>query len=104
LGCIKISVLAFYSRIFIVHRTGVLYWAINILIVLTVAWIIAFFFALFFMCDTRFYLLWGPYYKLAMLCSNGDALLIDQALAISDFGFDVIIFVLPLPKVRRLIP
>ena len=89
--------LAFYSRIFTIHGSGVLYWAINILIVLTVAWIIAFFFALFFMCDTRFYLLWGPYYRLAM-CSNGNALVIDQALAISDFGFDVIILLLPLPK------
>lgn len=94
--------LAFYRRIFTVHGSGVLYWAINVLIALTVAWIIAFFFALFFMCDTRFYLLWGPYYKLAMLCSNGDALVIDQALAISDFGFDVIILLLPLPNVCRL--
>ena len=93
--------LAFYDRIFTTHGTGVLYWTIKTLMALTVAWIIAFFFALFFMCDTRFYLLWGPYYKLAMLCSNGDALVIDQALAISDFIFDVIIFLLPLPKVRR---
>ncbi|KAF2855811.1 hypothetical protein T440DRAFT_551145 [Plenodomus tracheiphilus IPT5] len=102
LGCIKISVLAFYNRIFTVHRSGFLYWAINVLIVLTVAWIVAFFFALFFMCGTQFYLLWGPYYKLAMLCSNGDALVIDQALAISDFGFDVIILLLPLPRIWTL--
>jgi hypothetical protein len=97
-------VLAFYRRIFNTHGTGMLYWAINTLLVLTVAWLVAFFFALFFMCGTQFYLLWGPYYKLAMLCSNGDALVIDQALAISDFGFDVIIFFLPLPKVRDRTP
>lgn len=62
-------------------------------------WIIAFFFALFFMCGTKFSYLWGSYINLSLYCANGNALEIDQALAISDFCFDVIIFFLPLPKV-----
>lgn len=37
LGCIKISVLVFYSRVLTVHGSGELYWANGVLIVMTVA-------------------------------------------------------------------
>ncbi|KAF2121026.1 hypothetical protein BDV96DRAFT_595409 [Lophiotrema nucula] len=101
LGCIKLSVLAFYTRIFTVHKSGILYHLIIILNGLTVVWMVAFFFAHLFKCKTSFSRLWGVYNDLAG-CANGHALHIDEAFAISDFCFDVLLLVLPLPRVWSL--
>ncbi|KAI9685352.1 MAG: hypothetical protein M1822_004483 [Bathelium mastoideum] len=102
LGCIKMSILAFYGRIFDVHKKGIFHTGLGILIGFMAVWTVAFFFGLFFMCGTTFRYLWGPYINLRTKCSNGHALWIDEAFSISDFCLDVLIFFLPLPKIWSL--
>lgn len=101
LGCIKLSVLFFYSRIFAVHKSGPFYYLINTLVGLTILWMLAFFFALLFKCGSNFSQLWSDYAGLRA-CANGHVILLDEALAISDCVFDVILFVLPLPRIWAL--
>lgn len=99
LGPINMSILFFYRRIFDARQQGLFHTTLLLLIGLLSVWTIAFFFVMLFMCGSTFSNLWGNYLNLHTLCSNGNALLIDEAFSISDFCLDVIVFILPLPKV-----
>lgn len=65
------------------------------------AWTIAYFFGELFICGSTPNVLWGPYAGVLAKCAGGDgrALWIDESFAISDFLLDLMVFVLPHPKV-----
>ena len=104
LGCIKISIICFYGRIFDAKRRGLFHTILCVLIGLIVVWIVAFFFAMLFLCGASPSAFWGPYIVTLRTCSDGHYLWILEAFAYTDFLFDVAVFFLPIPKVRIPLP
>lgn len=64
---------------------------------LTIAWSISLFLALLFKCGTSFYAQWGSIQDLETKCRHVFA--IEDGLVISDFLFDLLILLLPIPMV-----
>ncbi|MCJ1390963.1 hypothetical protein MMC18_003824 [Xylographa bjoerkii] len=100
LGLVKISVLFFYRRIFC---TGIRSWFSNItaaFIGLTVAWVLAFFFAVLFSCGTDIPVIWGSFEEFETHCDN--TILLDEIYSIVDFVLDFAVFITPMPLIWRL--
>jgi len=91
-----LSVLYFYRRIFCTGKAGLFDYVSKVMIGLTIAWTISFFFALLFRCGTSFYAAWGSINEFRTKCLFME---IQDGLGISDFLFDCIILALPIPKV-----
>ena len=98
LGFVKLSFVFFYRRIFAVGNRSQ---PVNILTILvntlTVAWTIAYFFAILLGCKGHFRALWKS--EKAVMSSCGKIPEILLSLSISDFVMDIVIFVLPVPMV-----
>lgn len=98
LGLIKTSVLLFYRRIFC-NKSSVT--AFNVItrvwIVVVVMWTIAFFFALIFPCDLRFYAMWSDGENLLTKCIN--TIKLEEGFVASDFITDIVTLAMPLPMV-----
>ena len=99
LGCIKISIICFYGRIFDAKRRGLFHTILRVFIGLIVVWIVAFFFAMLFLCGASPSAFWAPYIVTLKTCSDGHYLWILEAFAYTDFLFDVAVFFLPIPRV-----
>ncbi|KAI4121453.1 MAG: hypothetical protein LQ338_006351 [Usnochroma carphineum] len=100
LGCVKLSFLFFYRRIF---TTGISTWfnkATTGLIVIILVWTGAFFFALLFACKGTWSAWWGSVMDLSTKCVQ--TLKLELALVTSDFVTDVLVMVLPIPMIWRL--
>ena len=97
LGLVKLSFLLFYRRIFCVDKKGVTGIVTMTMIVITVAWTISYFFAHLFACKTDFSAWWGSVISLTTRCVKTYDLL--YSLAITDFVFDAIIILIPIPLV-----
>ena len=97
-GFIKLSIILFYRRIFVVSKNSKLSWAFQGLVGLTVVWTLAFFFLFLFGCREKIYLHWAPLEEVNNQCGN--PLTAESALVISDLIMDLMIFCLPLPIVR----
>lgn len=98
LGCVKLSFLFFYRRVF---TTGTSTWfskTTTSLIIVVLGWTIAFFFALLFACKGNWSAWWGSVLDLSTKCVQ--TLKLELALVTSDFVTDVLIMVLPIPMVR----
>ncbi|MCJ1356783.1 MAG: hypothetical protein MMC33_006779 [Icmadophila ericetorum] len=101
LGCIKLSFLFFYRRIFCkTNKRDFTNIFTMVMICIIILWTIGFFFAHLFACGTNFSAWWGAPIELITRCVKTEKLL--EALAISDFLTDAIIVVIPLPLVWRL--
>ena len=97
LGFVKLSFLFFYRRIFCVTKKSATGMVTMTMIVLTAAWTISYFFAMFFACRTNFGAWWGSVVSLMTRCVKTFDLL--YSLAITDFVFDAIIIMIPIPLV-----
>lgn len=97
-GVLKISILCFYRRIFIVDRGGLFNRVTLIFIAIIVVWTVAFYFAYAFVCGTHFWAYWGNILVSSKYCSH--VLQISEGLLISDLVTDVIVLCAPLPIVR----
>lgn len=99
-GLIKLSVLFFYRRIFIVDRSlkSARSLIFTTMIALIVVWSFIYTFTFIFMCGTRFDVLVGESEDdPAIYCV--DTLKVGYSYAISDFISDVIIILIPIPFV-----
>lgn len=94
---IKLSFLAFYKRIFCVHKSGAIQNGINAMMGLIVAWSVAYWFAHLFMCGTNFSAFWSSFEDLRMKCINTLQML--YSFTVTDFITDVFILVIPMPSV-----
>jgi len=95
----KLSFIFFYRRIFVTGSSSRnLFGKSTIgMIILIVLWTISFVFAFFFSCGSDISAHWNER-VLRAKCDKG--LTAENALAISDFLIDVMVFLLPIPMVR----
>ncbi|KAI1379310.1 plasma membrane protein Pth11-like protein [Hypoxylon crocopeplum] len=100
LGCVKASFLFFYQRIFAVDNKSVINYLLVGLIVLVFAWSAAFVVAFLFQCKLNFFAIWDSAMDLINYCNGSMNLAL--SLCITDFIFDIIIIVLPIPLIWRL--
>lgn len=95
LGCVKLSFVLFYRRLFCTANGSK---AMNIatitVVVLTVMWILAAWLALLFVCGTRFSAWWTSVEQDKLYCPN--TLEYQMGMGISDTIMDIIIFILPI--------
>ena len=94
LGTIKISVIFFYRRIF---RGRAFDYYSKGMIIIAIAWTIAFFFSVLFECGTHFEYLWSTLLNLVTHCTDEEKFF--KAYAISDVIIDVLILAMPIPMV-----
>ncbi|KUJ21329.1 uncharacterized protein LY89DRAFT_609882 [Mollisia scopiformis] len=103
LGCIKLSFAFFYRRIFVSPASkyfNVITWAT---IALILAWMTAFFFSLLLACKAysgEWSAWWGSVIDLTTKCVKTEKL--ETALVVTDFLTDVLIMLLPIPKIWAL--
>lgn len=98
IGLIKLSVIFLYRRLFTVSRWFNLY--SNILIVLTLAWTIAFVIGNIFHCGTHPAAAWTNARLHVKYCDDSDAS--QAALATTDLALDLMIIVAPMPIIWRM--
>lgn len=96
LGFVKLSILYFYRRIFCVVKGDIFDWINKIVVVITIAWSVSFFFAILFSCGTSFYAQWGSIEDTMKHCKIGMPL--QNGYGISDFILDVFVLIMPIPK------
>ncbi|KKY13829.1 hypothetical protein UCDDS831_g08654 [Diplodia seriata] len=93
IGFIKLSFLFFYRRIFFVYKS---FQVISlILVAITVAWIIAFFFGFTFACGINFATNWASLSEIGEKCGFG--FMATVVYSILDAALDFIILILPFP-------
>ena len=96
-GFIKLSIVAFYRRIFVIHRG----FAIDILTkatsVVVILWTFTFIMLIVFACGKHFWANWGATGDQLIYCPV--AFTSEYGLAISDLILDAFIFLMPLPFV-----
>ncbi|KAF2660948.1 hypothetical protein K491DRAFT_774271 [Lophiostoma macrostomum CBS 122681] len=100
LGFIKASVVLFYRRTFYVGVRDWFWWVTLLLLISNIGWTIVFTFLFVFYCGLDLWAAWNTVANLAKYCPNGGPY--QNGLAISDFIMDVVIIILPIPKVLRL--
>lgn len=100
LGFTKLSIVYFYRRIFLVGRELKTPFSIatHILICFIVIWTIVFFFAFLFDCGTHFSEYWKSLEDLNAHCPT--ILVRQNSAVVLDAVADIVILVLPIPKVR----
>lgn len=101
-GCIKLSLVLFYRRIFAVARWSIFDIACLLYIVLIIMWTLSFFLLFLFGCKTRIDLHWAPLSEVKRHCI--DPLSPETALVVSDLIMDVMVLALPMPMVRGFTP
>ena len=94
LGTIKLSVIFFYRRIF---RGRTFEYYSTGMIVIAIAWSIAFFFSFLFECRTHFEYMWSTLLNLVTHCIDEEKFF--KAYAISDVIVDGLILAMPIPMV-----
>ena len=99
LGLIKLSFIFFYRRIFVKGKGAIFNALTYSIVALIVLWMIGFFFAYLFLCKTHASYYWTSLMAEKEHCNNSNSLHLGYA--ISDFLFDVIIILFPVPLVRE---
>ena len=97
-GCIKLSVLFFYRRLFVNGTSRTFDYITKVAIGVIAAWTLAFFFSQLFRCGPHLGKNWGPliYYQSCL-----DGFKYDNGLFISDLITDILVICLPIPIVNR---
>jgi hypothetical protein len=97
-GCIKMSIVAFYRRLFVTNKTSIFGIVTLVTQVGLFLWSLAFILLIIFPCGTHVWANWG---------SSGDQLALCPVVFTSEYGLtgsdlilDLYIFLLPLPSVR----
>jgi hypothetical protein len=101
-GFIKLSLVFFYRRLFVVLKWSAFDIISLAYIAIIIMWTLAFFFLFLFMCKTKIYLHWAPLSETEDQC--GDPLAPELGLVISDLITDIMILTLPMPIVCFTIP
>ncbi|KAI0542846.1 hypothetical protein GGR58DRAFT_449825 [Xylaria digitata] len=102
-GFIKLSIVFFYRRIFVTSKRDRFDLVTKFFIALILAWTLAYIFAIAFDCDTVWSAHWGSYSDLFQYCHGGFPVQqIYESLLITDLITDVLIILLPLPKIWTL--
>ncbi|KAI1469817.1 uncharacterized protein F4812DRAFT_420462 [Daldinia caldariorum] len=96
----KISLLLFYKRVFVIQKQSGINKFLKAFIVLTVVWITAFLFTIFFQCGRNLWAIWGSQVEVQAYCFSNTKLIL--SLCITDFIADVFIISIPIPLVLRL--
>lgn len=96
-GCIKLSVLFFYRRLFVNGTSRTFDYITKVAIGIIAAWTLAFFFAEIFFCGVHPERDWGP---LIDLKSCVDGFKYDDGFFISDLITDILVICLPIPLVN----
>jgi len=99
-GCIKLSVIAFYRRLFVTNRNTFFDILSKVMATVTFLWALAFLLIVIFPCKTAFYANWASDEVSLEHCSIGFTS--EYGLAISDLILDLIIILMPLPLIWRL--
>jgi hypothetical protein len=99
LGCIKLSILFLYRRIFCTSKDVIFNLVIIISIIIVYAWTVSFFFAFIFTCGSSVDAHWGNLINVLTKCGDVGVLDIQLGLAVSDFIMDCIILITPVPMV-----
>lgn len=104
LGLTKLSFLYFYRRIFVtgVKKQDSFDILTYVAVIIVAAWTIAFLFANLFMCKGSWAALWTNLETLTTQCIKTPKMLL--GLAVSDFLTDLMVILLPVPKVSLLLP
>ncbi|OJD35321.1 plasma membrane protein pth11-like protein [Diplodia corticola] len=98
IGFIKLSFLFFYRRIFFVYKS---FQVVSlILVAITVAWIMAFFFGFTFACGINFATNWASLSEIEQKCGFG--FMATVVYSILDAALDFIILILPFPWIWQL--
>lgn len=96
-GCIKLSVLFFYRRLFVNGTSKSRDIVTKVAIGITAAWMITFFLLQLFMCGRHIEWNWGPFIVLER-CVDGFKY--NNALFTSDLITDILVICLPIPYVK----
>ena len=96
LTCVKLSYLFFYQRVLRVGNSWIFDIAMYSMIVIALAWAVAFFFGFVFVCAPHFDYLWTSLATEAKCAHTTD---LHNAYAISDVIQDTLILIFPLPRV-----
>ncbi|KAF9741992.1 hypothetical protein PMIN06_006415 [Paraphaeosphaeria minitans] len=96
-GCVKLSTLYLYRRIFPVETMRTFNILSNLLVVVCALWTIAFLFSNVFGCGIHFQCSWASFQEISTCCT--DKFLNRVVLMISDLITDVLIWLLPIPVV-----
>ncbi|KAH5466254.1 hypothetical protein HBI55_245860 [Parastagonospora nodorum] len=99
MGIVKLSVIYFCRRIFIVHGGSAMDWITRAFILLNVCWTIAFTLVLIFGCREKIWLHWAPLQTGLIAEYCGDLRTPLLASVISDFALELMILLLPLPSI-----
>ena len=97
LGCIKLSFLLLYRRVFTRRVASHFKWVNWIMIAIVTAWMIGYFFTLLFLCGANFNAYWT-----SSATEEGECLptkAVHLGYAISDVITDVLTILLPIPEV-----
>jgi hypothetical protein len=96
-GFIKLSIVFFYRRLFLVLRWSAFDIISLAYIVILIIWAVTSFFLFLFICNSKIYLQWGPLSDAQDQC--GDFVAVELGLVISDLVTDAMILTLPMPIV-----
>ena len=88
-GAIKLSILFFYRRLFVVSKRTSFDTLTASLIVITIIWALTFFFGFIFICGTSLSANWGSRIDLATHCGHRHTL--TDGYLTSDLGIDVLL-------------
>lgn len=94
-GLTKISAILFYRRIFVVNKRTKFDIVTMISLVVVALWTVAFFFATIFGCGLHFTYAW----KALLFIQKCQTNIRTDAIIISDFVTDVLVWLLPMPMV-----
>ena len=96
-GLIKLSCIFLYRRIFVINKWSPFDIVTKFSVVIVIIWTVSFFFATIFGCGQHFDYPWRPLVYISM-CDTNNRL---DALMISDLLTDVLVWVQPIPVVRK---
>ena len=99
-GIIKLSVVFFYRRVFLVRKMSVFDIVTKITILVIIAWTVAFFIRYIFICGTHPAADWYGVYNWEAYCPMENRS--KSALIISELITAILVLGLPLPVVRKL--
>ncbi|EED15455.1 conserved hypothetical protein [Talaromyces stipitatus ATCC 10500] len=100
LGCIKLSFLLFYRRVFTKYVAWEFTWVNYFMIASVIAWTICFFFLLLFLCGTDFAAYWTSGETEAKYCLPTGP--VHMGYAISDVIMDFLTILLPIGEIWKL--
>lgn len=97
---VKLSILYFYRRLFVVDNTGGFHILTNVTIGVVILWFIAIELLFTFVCGRHVDALWGNLDQVEKFCHGELSFHAEEAMAVSDLVLDLVIFFFPFPIVR----